>query len=260
MSFSLSIPVRPPYPWDAILRYLTPRSTPGVESISETRYVRQTPGGTVSVEFVSSNCSLAVSGDGALPAITSRLERLFDTTHDPTPMDRLLAASPILRPRIERLPGVRVPGCWEPFELCVRVILGQQVTVRAANTLMCKLVARCPGLDPAELAASDLSNFGMPGRRLETLRTLAEQVALGHVRLNHTWPEVAGQLAEIPGFGPWTLQYLAIRLGRDPDAFPAQDLGLLRASGVKSARELEKLAESWRPYRGYAAMYLWMAG
>jgi len=139
------------------------------------------------------------------------------------------------------------------------VILGQQVSVKAAHTLMGRLVARCPGLEAGQLAAADLSTLGLPGRRFETLRLFAERVSAGEIRLDgRPWDEVAGQLAEVPGFGPWTLQYLAIRLGRDADAFPEQDLGLMRATGAKSPRELLRLAEAWRPYRAYAAMYLWM--
>jgi 3-methyladenine DNA glycosylase/8-oxoguanine DNA glycosylase len=261
MSDRLSIPVPSPYPWEAILRYLSFRSTPGAETIDGNRYVRQTPGGPVSVTFDESAHVLKVESAAQCPDLRARLDRLFDTRHDPAPVARALAASPILGPRVQKLPGLRVPGCWEPFELCLRVILGQQITVKAAHTMMGRLSARCPGLDARQLAATDISTLGVPARRLLTLRVFAERVAAGEVRFEgEPWDEVARQLATVPGFGPWTLQYLGIRLGRDTDAFPAQDLGLLRATGARSPRELEKLAESWRPYRAYAAMYLWMAG
>jgi 3-methyladenine DNA glycosylase/8-oxoguanine DNA glycosylase len=260
-----SIPVAAPYPWESILRYLAFRSTPGMETIEPDRYLRRTPWGSISVEFDPAThalrCSATFGADGPPDSadLLTRVQRLFDTGHDPSRVDRALASSPLLRSRIRKLPGIRAPGCWEPFELCLRVILGQQVSVKAAHTLMGRLSALCPGLEPSQLAATDISTFGMPARRLQTLRHFAERVASGEIRLEGSpWDEVAAQLAEVPGFGPWTLRYLGIRLGRDADAFPEQDLGLMRAAGVKTPRELEKLAEAWRPFRAYAAMYLWM--
>ena len=256
MSAVLSVPVQAPYPWRSILAYLTPRSTPDVETISADRYVRKMPSGIVSVEYDSSapalRCSITDAPD-ALP----RIQRLFDTAHDPRPVTRALRNCPVLGSRVRRLPGLRVPGCWEPFELCLRVILGQQVSVKAAHTLMGRLVARCPGLDPGQLAQTDLGTLGLPSARLRTLRAFAERVAGGVIRLDTPWDHTASSLSEVPGIGPWTLQYLAIRLGRDADAFPDTDLGLLRAAPAESPRCLRALAETWRPYRAYAAMYLW---
>jgi 3-methyladenine DNA glycosylase/8-oxoguanine DNA glycosylase len=243
-----------------VLRYLSYRSTPGLETITEDRYVRQTPGGTVAVEFDPSAQALRCSVEGAVESsdLLARVERLFDTGHDPRPVDRALVRSPALRLRVRKLPGVRAPGCWEPFELCLRVILGQQVSVKGAHTLMGRLTALCPNLHASQLAETDISTVGLPNRRLRTLQLFAERVAAGNIRLDGpSWDEVAGQLAALPGFGPWTLQYLGIRLGRDADAFPVQDLGLMRATAAKTPRELERLAEAWRPFRGYAAMYLW---
>jgi 3-methyladenine DNA glycosylase/8-oxoguanine DNA glycosylase len=109
-----------------------------------------------------------------------------------------------------------------------------------------------------EIAAADLSGLGIPVRRMETIRSLARNVADGAIRFDRPWPEVAEGLRRTPGFGPWTIQYLAIRLGRDADAFPESDLGLIRAAGVQSPRDLSRLAETWRPFRAYGAMWLWM--
>jgi len=256
MSPVLSVPVRAPYPWRSILDYLALRCTPGVETISADRYTRKTPSGTVAVEYDSFAQALRCSVDGATDALP-RIQRLFDTLHDPHPVTRALRRCPVLGARVRKLPGVRVPGCWEPFELCLRVILGQQVSVKAAHTLMGRLVARCPGLDPGQLAETDFGTLGLPAARLRTLRIFAERIAGGDIRLDGAWDQTADGLAEVPGIGPWTLQYLAIRLGRDADAFPDTDLGLLRASGAETPRHLRTLAETWRPYRGYAAMYLW---
>ena len=257
MSAILSIPVRAPVPWQAILGYLSPRCSPGLETVSADRYVRRTSSGPVSIEYDPDAQALRCVGNHA-PDTAARIQRLFDTLHDPAPVARALESSPLLGARVRRLPGVRIPGCWEPFELCLRVILGQQVSVKAAHTLMGRLVARCPELDPQELARTDFSSLGLPAARRRTLSTFTERVASGSIRLNAaSWSEISRDLAEIPGFGPWTLQYLAIRLGRDPDAFPETDLGLLRAAPALSPRHLRSLAETWRPYRAYAAMYLW---
>jgi 3-methyladenine DNA glycosylase/8-oxoguanine DNA glycosylase len=257
MSDTFAVPVQSPYPWRSILDYLAPRSTPGAESVEAGRYVRQTSAGAVTVEYDPAALVLRCAGEKVtLP----RIERLFDAGHDPRAVNRALRGSPLLGPKLRALPGVRAPGCWEPFELCLRVILGQQVSVKAAHTLMGRLTARCPGLDPGQVAEADLATLGLPGARLRTVRTFAERVAAGTIRLEgQSWDETAGQLKESPGFGPWTLQYLAIRLGRDSDAFPETDLGLLRAAGAQTPRELLRMADQWRPWRGYAAMCLWMA-
>jgi 3-methyladenine DNA glycosylase/8-oxoguanine DNA glycosylase len=256
----IAIPVRTPYPWAAILAYLSHRCTPGLESIAAGRYLRRTPHGIVSVVYDPTAPALrcSIEGDGDLAGLIPRMERLFDTRHYPRPVSRVLKRCPLLGPMVRRLPGLRPPGCWEPFELCLRTILGQQVSVKAAHTIMGRLVERCPGLDPVRLAGADLSSLGLTGARAQTVRVFAERVARGIIRLDEpSWEEVAAALQAAPGFGPWTIQYLSLRLGRDTDAFPETDLGLLRATGAPTASQLLKIAEAWRPFRGCAAMYLW---
>ncbi len=247
------IPVTAPFAWPQILRYLRPRSTPGIETVEEDRWLRSTPRGQVSVSYADGAIRCAAHADDA------RMRRLFDTDCDIGEVARVLRRSPILRARMRKTPGVRVPGCWEPFELCLRVILGQQVSVAAAHTLMRRMVERSGGAAPDQVAAADLRSIGLTGSRARTIRTLAGYVAEGRIRFEGApWEELADGLRAIPGFGPWTLDYLALRLGRDPDAFPATDLGLLRASGAASPADLRRQAEPWRPFRGYAAMYFWM--
>jgi DNA-3-methyladenine glycosylase II len=250
---TFSIPVIQPYPWDTVLRYLSSRCTPVIETVDAVRYCR----GPLTVQ--ARGGVLAVSGVKD-PDTELRLRRLFDTDHDPATAAKVLARCRLMRPRLAQMPGARVPGCWDPFELGLRVILGQQVSVKAAHTLMGRLVARCPGLTPGAVARADLAHFGMPSRRVATLQQFAGRVVEGAIDFALPWPAVAAQIAEVPGIGPWTLQYLAIRLGRDPDAFPDSDLGLLHAAGAATPGELRKLAERWRPYRAYAAMYLWNTG
>jgi 3-methyladenine DNA glycosylase/8-oxoguanine DNA glycosylase len=129
--------------------------------------------------------------------------------------------------------------------------------VAAARTLTQRIVQRCGELTPEQLLECDLGNIGMPGKRVQTLRALAHAVAEQRVQLQQPWPQVDAALQALPGFGPWTRAYLAIRLGREPDAFPQTDLGLMRATQAASPKALLALAEAWRPYRAYAATYLW---
>jgi len=241
----MRIPVQPPFPWERLLRYLSVRSTPGLESVTADRYVRH---GTAEVTFDSVRNELECPEEYA-----ARVIRLFDASHNPRAVDAFLRKA-----KLPVFPGVRVPGCWNSFELCLRVIIGQQVSVKGAHTLMGRLAARCPTLLAEEVATADLSAIGIPGRRVQTLQILAERVAAGDIQFDAAWPDVAEQLRRVPGFGPWTLGYLGIRLGRDPDAFPEQDLGLIRAAGASSPRDLLRIAERWRPWRAYAAMCLWM--
>lgn len=248
---SSSIRVIEPFPWATMLRYLSLRSTPGLETIEPDRYTRTTADGLVRVTYDGGH--LRVTG-GSI----DRIRRIFHPDGDVSAVARVLKTCPLLGPRLRALPGMRPPGCWEPFELCTRVILGQQVSVKAAHTLMVRLAALCPTYAPAQVAAADLRAIGVTTRRADTLRLLATAFAVGAINVDgQPWPETARVLREIPGIGPWTTSYLGIRLGRDPDAFPESDLGLINATGAASPKELLKLAERWRPYRGYAAMYLW---
>lgn len=249
------IPAPTPYAWPEILVYLSRRRTPNLEHIDSDSYTRRTAAGDVTVSYARESARLSVSTTGE----TSRVRRLFGLDHDAKAAARIFAGCPLLGPRVAKLPGLRIPGCWEPFELCLRVILGQQVTVAAAGTLMGRLGAICPGYRAEEIAKADLSKFGMPGSRVRTIQALAHAVVGGDLLFeSQPWEEIARALRCIPGIGPWTVSYLAIRLGRDPDAFPESDLGLLRAAGVASPKELLRVAERWRPYRSYAAMHLWI--
>jgi len=230
-----------------------PRRTVGIEEVSSNQYTRVTPEGPVTAWFDEETGW----GSAPDPESTARLESLFRFHEDWAPPDTF-TSDPVLGPLVRRVPGFRPLGCWEPFELCLRTVVGQQVSVAAAGTFMTRLGARAGAWTSDAVARADLSNLGMPGRRVQTLRTLAEKVASGDLRWNLPWTDVREVLAGIPGFGPWTLDYLGIRLGRDLDAFPSADLGLLHAAGCRTPKELLTKAEAWRPYRGWAASYLWM--
>lgn len=258
---TLAIPVQQPFPWQTMLASLASRLAPGSEQIAGACYVRLTPAGRPAAT-VSFNAHLGrlevMLGEGIDPRDTAaRIARLFSPDVD-TGAHAALSADALLGPRISAVPGLRPLGGWDPFELCLRTLVGQQVTVKAAQRLIERLTERCVALEPERIATANLERIGMPGRRVAAIQAFAEAVCDGRIDLEARWTELAPVLAALPGFGPWTCSYLGIRLGRDPDAFPASDAGLLRASAADGPRELARLAERWRPYRALAATYLWM--
>jgi len=199
---------------------------------------------------------------------------MFDLSADWQKIAARLRKDPALARRVEISPGLRVPGCWDGFELAVRAILGQQVTVKGATTLAGRLVDALgrPFLGPRGLthlfpkpevlAEAKLAALGLTAARAETIRGLAREVCSGKIRFEGIIDaeEFLGRLCEIPGIGKWTARYVAMRALGEPDALPAGDLGLERTLGVGSARELEVRSQAWRPWRAYAAMYLWNVG
>jgi AraC family transcriptional regulator, regulatory protein of adaptative response / DNA-3-methyladenine glycosylase II len=286
---ALTLGFSPPYDWDAAVDFFAARAIPGVESVSRKRYARtlEIDGskGTLAVEPIAGRHALRATirfaRVAALPAIIGRLRRQFDLRADVEAIAAHLSLDPLLAPMVRRRPGLRVPGAWDPFELAVRAIVGQQITVGAARTLLARLVAAfgepldaadaAPGLTrafprPERLADADLCALGMPRARARALSALSAAVA-HEPDLLRAEPDLEGalrRLRALPGIGEWTVQYVALRALRDPDAFPAADLGLLRAvagsSGVRpSAATLLARAERWRPWRAYAAQHLWTA-
>jgi AraC family transcriptional regulator of adaptative response / DNA-3-methyladenine glycosylase II len=269
---------RPPFDWEALLAFLAPRAIPGVECISGGAYRRSiAPGGIPGIIEVSHrNSELILEIDHprpeALLAIVSRVRRLFDLDADPLAIGASLATDPLLRPLVGLHPGLRVPGAWDPFELAIRAVLGQQVSVRGASTLTGRLVAQFgrPLATPRagithlfpraeDLAEADVGSIGIPRKRADTIRALAAAVAAKQVQLDGSSPPeaVRAQLCALDGIGDWTAGYVALRALGDPDGFPAGDLVLVRAASAATARELEARAGQWRPWRAYAAMHLW---
>jgi AraC family transcriptional regulator of adaptative response / DNA-3-methyladenine glycosylase II len=204
-----------------------------------------------------------------------KLRALFDCEADPQAIDAVLERDPLLAPSVRRRPGLRVPGAVDGFELAVRAILGQQVSVAGARTLAGRLVLRCgPQLaaphgalthafpSPAELAEANLDGLGLTGARIRALRALAEAVASGTLTLEPgRAAETCAALVALPGIGPWTAAYIAMRALRSADAFPASDLGLrnafARAGLAADPRAIEARSQAWRPYRAYAVLHLW---
>jgi AraC family transcriptional regulator of adaptative response / DNA-3-methyladenine glycosylase II len=280
-SLRLVLAYRPPLDWGAMLRFLAARAIPGVECVSDGAYQR-TVGigerrGWLKVSAVAGRNLLAVdlatSLAPALPSILVRLRNLFDLDARPDVIAGHLALDPLLAPLVRQHPGLRVPGAFDPFELGLRAILGQQVSVRGASTLAGRFAQRfgeaietplgCLNrLTPAAevLAAartSTLAGLGLPTARAESVRNLARAVASRQIDLEPGVDPagVIAQLEELPGIGPWTAQYIAMRALRWPDAFPSGDLGLVKATRMKAG--LERAAEKWRPWRAYAAMHWW---
>ena len=280
------LPFRPPFDWERMLAFLSPRATPGVEAVEHGCYRRTILAGGLSgsIEAFLENDG-AEHGGGALGVricipdprwlflIIERIRQMFDLNANPFEISSQLSADSLLAQAVARHPGVRVPGCWDGFELAVRAILGQQVTVKGASTLAGRLVrefgtavAPRSGLThlfpaPEMLAGADLARVGLPAARAETIRGLAAAVCDGRIAFTGV-PDLRdflSRLRRLPGIGDWTAQYVAMRALGDPDAFPASDLGLLRAAGMRHARALEQRSHAWRPWRAYAAIHLWQS-
>ena len=277
-----SLPVEQRYDWPGLMRFLAPRAIPGVEEVAGDSYrrtVRSAAGcGVLTVRRGEREIRLeATDLDGAeLDDARRRVERLLGLETDLADVARVLGADPALAPLVTARPQLPAPGAFDGWELAVRAIVGQQVTVAAATTLTGRVV-RALGrpLDAplgtlgygfpsaAELARAELPGIGMPGSRVATLRALGAAVAAGHIVLDGSAdPEATRQaLLVLPGIGPWTAGYVAMRALADRDAFPVGDVGLRRAAqalGLPSTpRELAARAERWRPYRTYAVYHLW---
>jgi len=263
--------VRRPFDWEGLLSFFAPRAIPGVEAIEEgllQRSFRQ--GAQVGHLEVRYDGELVVRTWGGVPK-GELARRVLDVDAPVDEIQKRFSADPVIGPLLERWPGIRLPGAWDGFEMGVRAILGQQVSVKAAHTLAGRLVAKFgrqtnspfPRVDRVfplaqELAGvevEELASIGLTRKRAETLHHFAVWSAL---------PEgERGRLIELPGIGPWTESYLRMRGSSDRDAFPAGDLGVQKALGisglgpVKAAREAEAKSQAWRPLRAYAVFLLW---
>lgn len=271
----VDLPYQSPYDWPALIAFLDARATPGVEEVSRDGYRRtiDLAGRTGVIEIRPAEAGSALSlhvasPHPALPAIVERVRWMCDLDATPSLLGAHFRADPLLGPRLAAHPGIRVPGAWDGFELAVRAVLGQQVSVRAATTIAGRIaqafgtaVAPANGLSrvfptPAALVGAALEQCGVMPSRAATIRALARAVIERRVVLE-TGRDGRAELMALPGVGPWTASYVAMRALGDRDAFPSGDLVLRRAAGGCTARELEARAEAWRPWRAYAVMLLW---
>jgi AraC family transcriptional regulator of adaptative response / DNA-3-methyladenine glycosylase II len=278
---ALRLARRDPFAAAPILGFLGARAVRGVEAATAGGYSRslRTSRGAAVVLLrpADGHVLLRVRLDDLadLEEVVLRCRRLLDLDSDPAAVVAGLGRDPLLGRLIAGLPGLRVPGSAEPFETAVRAVLGQQVSVAAARTLAARLVARygdpLPSpLDgvthlfpsPERLAGADLDGLGLTGPRIRSIRALSRAVAAGDLDLTGADPdEVDAILCGLPGFGPWTRAYIAMRVRGDPDAIPVSDLGLRRAmerlGEPADLGSLTRRAELWRPWRAYAALHLW---
>jgi AraC family transcriptional regulator of adaptative response / DNA-3-methyladenine glycosylase II len=295
-AISLKLPFSQPYNWEAFVRFLVPRATPGLESVCSDHYQRTIVldgrHGVINVQPIAGQSYLLahiyfpnVTG---LAQIVERLRRMFDLNANINEIASHLETDPVLAPIVAQQAGLRIPGAWDTFELAVRAILGQQISVAAATRLAGRLVETYGAplsiglnedaalsdrtwIDPALqyvfplpdiLAAADLTALGIPKQRAAAIANLAAAVAQTPTLLTHHSLEASVEaLCQLPGIGEWTAQYIAMRALREPDAFPATDLGLRRAMDklghpMTNAELLER-SQIWRPWQAYAAMHLW---
>lgn len=281
-AIDLRLDYRPPLDWAALLGFLAARASAGVDEVSggawrrTVRLGRHT--GWVEVRADPSRPALraraSLSLAGALMPLTARLRHLFDLDARPDAVAEHLSRDRRLAAALRRHPGLRVPGAFDGFEAAVRVVLGQQVTVKAASTVASRLVAALgepiatpfprlrllPPTPEALLAAGEgrLASLGMPGARARTLLALARAAGSGDLVLDRAAsPDVLERLRALPGVGEWTAQVVALRALGDPDAFPASDLAVMKALRTSSAKEAEARSARWRPWRSYAVLHLW---
>lgn len=282
-ALTLRLAYRPPYDWDGLLAFFAARALPGVERVSGDSYARSVSlngtQGWIEVRPVAGVDALQLSVHGLEPAslftVALRVRQMFDLAADPADVNLTFKRDPLLGPLAKKRPGLRVPGAWDPFELAVRAVLGQQVSVAAARTFASRIVAQhgtalvspVEGLthlfpEPAALAHADLIPLGLTRARALSLSALAGAVAQGELVFDvAAAEEFRAAIQKIPGIGAWTAEYVALRALADPDAFPAEDLILRRAAAGRgkplTGAALLKRAEAWRPWRAYSVLHLW---
>lgn len=260
----LRLPFRAPWRAEWVFPFLGRRALSGLEEVTDDTLTRHVDGHTVSVQLDGDGVVLAVPAElsSATAALVARTRQVFDLDADPGAIDGHLGVQPDLGPAVRAMPGIRVPGAWDPFEGAVKAILGQQVTVDRATVLATRLVAAYGDgafPSPQALVDADVASVGMPGARGRAVRNLARAVLDRGPDFLSDASQVRPALLTIDGIGPWTAEYVAMRVAHDPDAFPASDSAVRKALGA-SATEAERRAEPWRPWRAYAVMYLWASG
>ena len=283
-ALSLRLAVRQPFGYEGVFGHLAATAVPGCEEVRDGAYRRtlRLPLGSGVVSLTPTpdhvRCLLALDDFRDLTVAIARCRRMLDLDADPEAVDATLHGDPALRPLVTKAPGQRIPRTVDEAELAIRAVIGQQVSTKAARTLSSRLVIRYgdPVTDPggalthtfpsiAQLAAVDAAELAMPASRRRTILALINGLAAGEVVLDAgaDWTTARTQLLEIPGIGAWTAEIVAMRALGDPDAFPATDLGVRSAArhlGLPdSARSLTEVSARWRPWRSYAAQYLWTA-
>jgi AraC family transcriptional regulator of adaptative response / DNA-3-methyladenine glycosylase II len=288
-ALTLRLAYRPPFDWQRILGYLAGRAIAGVEAVQQDSYLRSVRIGDANgwlrvchqPQRHQLELEVAPSLSAALMPLLARVRSQFDLDANPAVIEAHLRHDPLLARHLDANPGLRVPGAFDAFELAVRAVLGQQVSVAGATTLSGRLVQRfgAPAATPfaqvthhfpaasvlAAADAADIAQIGLPKTRAQTIRNLAQFALEGGLQMppGVTLDEAIARLKTTGGIGDWTAHYIALRALRFPDAFPAGDLGLQKAAAGAAGRLTEKQlaarAAAWSPWRAYAALALWMA-
>lgn len=280
----MTLSYRPPFDWQSMLAFLKFRHIPGVEHVTENTYARTISidgiHGDFKVEFSEHSCELKVEVNFpkslALYSIIDRVRSVFDLRADSESIEKFFKRDAVLKPLVKKYQGMRVPGCWDGFEVSVRAILGQQVTVAAATTLAGRVAEKfgeeysgcnehLTRVFPAThvIAHCDLNGLGIVGARIGAIQALAGQVASKELTINCTTStaEFVQAICSIKGIGEWTAYYIAMRALVDPNAFPYSDLILCRAATVPgqslTPKQLLALSATWQPWRAYAVILLW---
>jgi|TARA_B100000959_G_scaffold287527_1_gene373580 AraC family transcriptional regulator of adaptative response / DNA-3-methyladenine glycosylase II len=279
---------RPPFDWQSLLAFLKYRCIPGVEYVTDESYQRTIcldgVTGDFGVHFSAASNQVTVTinfpDSRHLYQLIDRIRCIFDLRADSAQIDRHLAKDRLLKPMIKRFPGLRVPGCWDGFEVAVRAILGQQVTVRAASTLVARIVERHGKVYESEnphlthvfpaassLAEADLDGLGIVGQRIAAIKSVGKLVGADALQIDcmTDTESFVAKICQIKGIGEWTAHYIAMRALNDPNAFPHSDLILRRAAVTPTvndrveltAKKLLARAEPWQPWRAYAVILLW---
>lgn len=279
---AIKLGFRPPLAWRPLIRFLAGRGSMSTEGVFDDKYVRTVRIGKhvgwIAAEQVGPNVlriEIAPSLLPVLPELQSRLRHLFDLKANPGVIDPQLSTHTKLAELVKRTPGLRVPGALCGYELALRAVLGQQISVQAATTIFGRFVDTFGGdietpfenikrvapsaADVANASLQQLIDRGLTRKRAETISVLSRAAADGAIKLDplSDFETSRATLQELPGIGPWTAEYVAMRALGDPDAFPHSDLGLLNALKMKKPPRLQLLAEKWRPWRAYAAIHLW---
>jgi AraC family transcriptional regulator of adaptative response / DNA-3-methyladenine glycosylase II len=282
---TLQLSYRPPYDWEGVLMFLAARALRGVEWITPQSYARTVclgrAKGWIRITHSPRQHALMMefphSLTPVLPALLSRVRALFDVQARPDMISRHLARDKRLAEAVHRNRGLRVPGAFNGFEMGLRAILGQQVTVKAATTIACRfveafgkpLVTSFPELNRltpvaeriANTSTEEIARLGIVSARARSIIALAEAQHSGVLCLDgcahHSPEDSIRRLTELPGIGPWTAQYIAMRALRWPDAFPKEDIAVRNNLGGVTAANAEEVSQAWRPWRSYAVMHIW---
>lgn len=265
-AITLRLPARPPFDAAGLFRFFADHAIRGFEEGDDARFARplRLPGGAARIEVAPEPngvlLTARLSSLADLPALTARVRRMFDLDADSVAIDAHLARDPDLAPLVAAVPGIRIAGSADPEESLFRTLVGQQISVAAARTVLGRIVEHFAGFPTAaQLAERGDEVLRGPAARVAAIRGAADAVAAGELPLDPATPvaELRARLLALPGVGPWTAEYLAMRALGHPDAFPATDLVLVQSAAALDIRPSPRAV--WSPWRSYAALHLWRA-